>query len=137
MWGSRLPRDFPQVRRTLREPDARVQLVYCSSKRDSSDGLLSSPIDIPPLTRRASELPRIIDEYARDAIAELGATRDAFTKQEHAWVTEHAATSLGEIEKATLRLTAIRMYGSIGRAARASAWRTCRSRAGSGGASCQ
>ena len=33
------------------------------------------PIDIPPLTRRASELPRIIDEYARDAVAELGATR--------------------------------------------------------------
>ena len=32
-------------------------------------------------------------------------------------MTEHAATSLGEIEKATLRLTAIRMYGSIGRAA--------------------
>jgi hypothetical protein len=30
---------------------------------------------------------------------------------------EHAATSLGEIEKATLRLTAIRMDGSIGRAA--------------------
>jgi hypothetical protein len=30
---------------------------------------------------------------------------------------EHAATSFGEIEKATLRLTAIRMCGSIGRAA--------------------
>jgi molybdenum-dependent DNA-binding transcriptional regulator ModE len=30
---------------------------------------------------------------------------------------EHAATSLGEIEKTTLRLAAIRMCGSIGRAA--------------------
>jgi DNA-binding transcriptional LysR family regulator len=29
----------------------------------------------------------------------------------------HAAATLGEIEKATLRLTAIRMRGSIGRAA--------------------
>ena len=117
VWGSRLPRDFSQVLRRLREPDTRVQLVVCSNKRESGDGLLSTPIDIPPLTRRAGELPRIIDEYARDAIAELGATRAAFTKPDHAWVMEHAATSLGEIEKATLRLTAIRMYDSVGRAA--------------------
>ena len=106
-WGSRLPRDFPQVRRRLRDPDTRVQLVYCSNKRESSDGLLSTPIDIPPLARRATELTRIVDEYARDAIAELGATRAAFTKQDHAWVMEHAVTSLGEIEKAmTCRLSA-------------------------------
>lgn len=117
VWGARLPRDFSQVLRKLREPDTRVQLVYCSNKRESSDGLLSTPIDIPPLARRAGELPRIVDEYARDAIAELGATRAAFTKPDHAWVMEHAATTLGEIEKATLRLTAIRTYGSIGRAA--------------------
>jgi hypothetical protein len=117
VWGSRLPRDFSQVLRKLREPDMRVQLVYCSTQRDSTDGLLSTPIDVPPLTRRAGELPRIIDEYARDAIAELGATPAAFTKQDHAWVTEHAATSLGEIEKATLRLTAIRLCGSLSRAA--------------------
>jgi FHA domain len=117
VWGSRLPRDFPQVRRRLRDPDTRVQLVYYSNKRESSDGLLSTPIDIPPLTRRAGELTRIIDEYARDAIAELGATRAAFTKPDHEWVMEHAASSLGEIEKATLRLTAIRIHGNIGRAA--------------------
>lgn len=117
VWGSRLPRDFSQVLRKLREPDTRVQLVYCSNKRESSDGLLSTPIDVPPLARRAGELSRIIDEYARDAIAELGATRAAFTKQDHAWVLKHGATSLGEIEKATLRLTAIRMCGSVGRAA--------------------
>lgn len=117
VWGSRLPRDFSQVLRELRDPDARVLLVYCSNKRESSDGLLSTPIDILPLARRAAEVPRIIDEYARDAIAELGATRAAFTKQDRAWVMAHAATSLGEIEKATLRLTAIRMCGSIGRAA--------------------
>jgi hypothetical protein len=117
VWSSRLPRDFSQVLRKLREPDTRVQLVCCSTKRDSSDGLLTTPIDLPPLARRSGELPRIIDEYARDAIAELGATPAAFTKQDHAWVTEHAATSLGEIEKATLRLTAIRMSGTFGRAA--------------------
>jgi hypothetical protein len=115
--GSRLPRDFSQVLRTLREPDTRVQLVYCSNKRESSDGLLATPIDIPPLAHRAAELPRIVDEYARDAIAELGTTRAAFTQHDHAWVMEHAAGSLGEIEKATLRLTAIRMSGSVGRAA--------------------
>jgi hypothetical protein len=117
VWRSRLPRDFSQVVRKLRVPDTRVQLVYCSNKRERSDGLLSTPIDIPPLGRRAGEIPRIIDEYARDASAELGATRAAFTKPDHAWVMAHGATSLGEIEKATLRLTAIRMCGSIGRAA--------------------
>jgi hypothetical protein len=49
VWGARLPRDFSEVRRRLRDPDSRVQLVFCSNKRESSDGLLSTPIDIPPL----------------------------------------------------------------------------------------
>jgi hypothetical protein len=115
--GARLPRDYAQVLLRLRDPDTRVQLVYCSNKRESSDGLLSTPIDIPPLADRADELLRIVDEYARDAVAELGVTRDAFTKQDHAWVMKHAASSLGEIEKATLRLTAMRLCGSAGRAA--------------------
>jgi hypothetical protein len=115
--GWRLPRDFSQVLRKLRDPATRVQLVYCSNKPERSDGLLSTPIDIPPLVRRAGELPRIIDEYVHDAITELGASRAAFTRRDHAWVMEHAATSLAEIEKATLRLMAIRLCGSVHRAA--------------------
>jgi hypothetical protein len=36
---------------------------------------------------------------------------------DHVWVREHAATSLDEIEKATLRLTAIRTSDTMGEAA--------------------
>jgi hypothetical protein len=57
---------------------------------------------------RANEVPRIVDEYAADAIAELGAARTGFTDADRAWVCEHASTSLAEIEKATLRLVALR-----------------------------
>ena len=66
--------------------------------------------------RRTGELPRIIDEYANDAIARFGAGA-TFAARDHAWVMEHAATSLEEIETATLRLVALRMGDSVNSAA--------------------
>jgi len=45
-----------------------------SSHHDSHPFLIRPvPIRVPPLTARASELPRIVDEYALDAISKLGA----------------------------------------------------------------
>jgi len=62
---------------------------------------------VSPLARRSAELDRIIAEYADDAIAELCAPRGSFTAPDHAWVRQYAATSLAEIEAATLRLVAL------------------------------
>lgn len=105
----RLPRDFPSLVPRLRGAND-VLLVVCADPRDDVHPLLvrPGPIAVPPLAGRAQELPRIVDEYAADAIAELRALRPGFTDVDRDWVLRHAATSLAEIEKATLRLVALR-----------------------------
>ncbi|HEU4730937.1 MAG TPA: hypothetical protein VFT22_23740 [Kofleriaceae bacterium] len=117
---SRLPRDFTSVVARLREADAGIQLVIGADLHDADHAFLTvpAPIQVPPLEDRADELPRIIDEYASDAIAELGASELSFTDVDRRWILEHAAMSLPEIEKATLRLVALKTSASLGRAAR-------------------
>lgn len=103
----RLPRDFKAVVAALRDPGARVQLMVCAGSPDETKPNLSMPIVVPSLTGRRPELDRIIAEYAEDAMVELSAPRTSFGPAEHAWVRENAPT-LPEIEKATLRLIALR-----------------------------
>jgi hypothetical protein len=83
-----------------------------------SDVLLavSDPIRLPALETRASELPRIVEEYAEDARAALSSSAP-FTQQDRGWVVTRCASSLHEIELATLRLVAIRHTGTVARAA--------------------
>jgi hypothetical protein len=69
------------------------------------------------LASRRDDIDRIIADYAADAIAELAAPATGFTDRDHVWVREHAATSLDEIEKATLRVIAIRTSETMGEAA--------------------
>ena len=70
--GHRLPRDFSSVVAQLRSTDD-VQLIVCSEGRDDAHPFLALPVPIriPSLIVRTDELPRIVDEYAVDAIAEL------------------------------------------------------------------
>jgi ActR/RegA family two-component response regulator len=65
----------------------------------------------------AQDLPRVIDEYALNAIKASGAPATSFQPDDHHWVLEHAAPSLPEIEKATLRRVALRASGNLSRAA--------------------
>lgn len=120
----RLPYDFPSVVRRARDADTRVQFIVCASARFDTHPFLTLPIPIrvPPLRTRIGELPRIVDEYAADAIAELsaheqGAGEARFTEADRRWVLESAPATLAEIEKTTLRLVAIRMSRTLSRAA--------------------
>ena len=117
VWARRLPRDFEEVQRALREPSVRIQLVVCAREPSEAGTFVSSPITVPPLATRAGDLRRIIDEYAGDAIAQLGMQPNAFPSSDRDWVLEHAAHSLPEIEKATRRLLAIRETGNLNQAA--------------------
>jgi hypothetical protein len=72
---------------------------------------------VPPLAGREAELDRIIAEYAADAIAELAAPAASFTTDDHAWVRNHAAGSLAEIEVATVRLVAFYTSRNLSHAA--------------------
>jgi hypothetical protein len=113
----RLPRDFDGLVAAMRDPGARAQLVVCTGSPDDGKGFLTVPITVPSLAGRKAEIDRIIAEYAEDAIAELRAPRGGFFAVDHAWVREHAAESLPEIEKATLRLVAIRESRNLSHAA--------------------
>jgi hypothetical protein len=113
----RLPRDFPALAAQLRATDD-VLFIACTEHDDANPLLIRpAPIVVPPLASRAIELDRVITEFAADAIVELGALRGGFTDADRAWVRDHAATSLAEIEKATLRLVAIRTSCNMSNAA--------------------
>lgn len=116
--GERPPRDLADALPLLRRPDAGVQLVVCARRPARSDLYAGAAISVPPLWKRGRELDWIIREYAADAILQLGAPPDSFTARDRAWVRAHAASSLAEIEKATLRMIAVRTSDSVRQAAR-------------------
>jgi hypothetical protein len=107
--ASRPPEDFSSVVPQLRSAGD-VQYIVCCDDNDAANPLLvvPAPIRLPSLGNRAAELPRIVDEYALDAVAALGAPSACFTDRDRAWVLAHEAASFSDIEKATLRLVALR-----------------------------
>jgi Inner membrane component of T3SS, cytoplasmic domain len=113
----RLPPDFQQLVAAVREPQASVRLVFCLQRAEDVEPFLLAPIAIPPLSQRAHELDRIIDEYTRDAFMDFGVPPAAIAAADHQWVRRAASTSLPEIEKATRRLAALRAFGSVSKAA--------------------
>ena len=119
MRHSRLPVDFAELAELMRDPQSTVQVVVCGSVSHSADLflILPVPLHVPPLAARIDDLPRIIDGYGQDAVATLGAPPDAFTAEDQAWIAQSYASTLHEVEKAALRLVALRMAGSISGAA--------------------
>lgn len=118
IWNNRLPRDFAEVKVALQDPDTRVQLIVCARHAYEAEAFGSTPIAIPSLTRRPLEIQRVVEEYGRDAELELGLPSTSFLREDRDWIVENASSSLAEVEKATLRLLAIREErGNLKRAA--------------------
>lgn len=115
----RTPHGFSSMITQVLDSANPVQLIVCAEARHAKDALLPLliPIQVPSLSTRMNEVPRIVDEYAADAIGALGAPVTGFTSADRAWVLEHAF-SLPAIEKATLRLVALRMARSVAGAAK-------------------
>jgi hypothetical protein len=114
----RLPSDLPELMRLLDAPDNRVQLIVCMGSHERSRlPACPMPIEVPPLGVRETELLRIIQAYAQDALTELRAAPSCFSDANRDWVMKHSARSLSEIEKATLRVVAFNKTGSVYRAA--------------------
>jgi pSer/pThr/pTyr-binding forkhead associated (FHA) protein len=110
--SNRPPADFLKVLAQLRDPDSQVQLIVCDPSPHDAESLLAVPITIPPLTARSHELAHIIHEYTFDAAVAFGVPLRIYT-EDRAWIVEHSASSLHEIEKGTRRLMALRVAGSI------------------------
>ncbi len=116
VWHHRPLVDFDQIEAKLSEPTARVQLVVCRRSIPAPrERLLSETIILPALAKRASELVRIIDAFAGDAVEEFGGT---LTAQSRDWVLQHASGDLSRIATATPRLVALNSAGgNVGEAA--------------------
>jgi len=119
----RLPRDFKALVTQLRGTDEVRLTVVGDGRYDTHPFLVRpAPIRIPSLKARTKELPRIIDEYGADAVAELrvrqmGPREARFTEADRAWVIDNTPRTLQEIAKATRRLVALRMSEDLPRAA--------------------
>jgi len=114
----RIPRDFWSMAEMVKG-HAPMQLIVCAESHETPHPFLLRPaqLQIPPLSARTSDLPSIVEEYAFDAIHELGAGETVLTRADRDWVIAHSASTLPEIEKGTRRLVALRQAGSIYRAA--------------------
>jgi hypothetical protein len=112
----RPPADFIKMVAALRAPSARVQLIVCDDSRSDAESALALPITIPSLLSRYQELPRIIDEYCRDA-AEVFAARLDDSGEVRGWILRYAATSIPDIERAAYRLFALRSSKTVADAA--------------------
>jgi hypothetical protein len=108
------PRDFSSALALARDPRNAAQIIVCAETRhaDSPFLIVPPPIHIPPLKERPAELPRIVAEYAADAIRDLGADDGCLSEGDRRWILEHASESLAAIEMATMRLVAWRALGT-------------------------
>ena len=108
-----MPPHFAEVTALLRDPRSRVQLVVCAQAPRYCEPFLAAPIMLPALVDRAGEVDRIILEYADDAYVQFGIRRFALPPEDHDWVRRNASSSLADIEKATLRLIALRAFKTV------------------------
>jgi hypothetical protein len=117
--AQRLPQDFAEISTAFREPEYSARLMICSR------GTLlpnAAQIEIPALSSRRHDLPRIASEYIEDAAHLLHASDDCFAPQDIEWVLDRAAfgteLTISGIEKAALRAVALKMTGDLTGAAR-------------------
>lgn len=107
-----LPSDLHSLMRGLRRPECQTQLVVCSERAEDAELFNSAPIVIPPLASRKDEIDRIIQEYAVDAAGPLDLGEHWLNAAERAWIRGNLHTLAG-IQKATVRLAAMRRAGSM------------------------
>lgn len=114
----RRPPDFASLVARLRESN---DVQYICLDGDSLQWLVRpGPIEIPSLSERTGDLPRVVDEYVHDAMVALAMPPRsfAFAETDRRWLVEYApTTSLSEIEKAALRLVSLRSSANLSQAA--------------------
>lgn len=101
-------RDLPLVRALALDHQSTTRLVICA--RSAAHVL---PIEIPALATRTDEIPRIIDAYAQDAIAKLGAHTASYTNVDCNSIASWNIETLADIEESVLRMIAIREFGGV------------------------
>jgi hypothetical protein len=114
--NEKLPGDYLSVNRAFQDPDTRAMLMVCSKRTLVIHGVHS--IEIPPLSSREKDIPRIITEYAADAKVALGIEHSEFPSEYVDWIREKHAKTLEQIARSTERLVALQATSSIYAAAK-------------------
>jgi Inner membrane component of T3SS, cytoplasmic domain len=115
---NRLPPGYRRALTELRTANSISYLILCGGRPlyETEDVMESLVIRIPPLSQRQHELERVVHEYLEDA-GQVLKTKPVLDRSVIDWITERSARTLPEIEKATLRLTAMIIKRSIFNAA--------------------
>lgn len=113
--SNRLPDDFDSLAASFHDSGS-AALFVCLHSNDRITDLLCRPLKIPPLTERLPEFERLLNEYLDEAAQILGARHVRLSEPMQQSVLHHVR-SLSDIEKAALRLVALKSAGNLYRAA--------------------
>jgi hypothetical protein len=117
MHYERPPRRVQDMLAHRRAGTTRVQLVVCAAALRPAIATIADPFVLRPLARRAGERDRRIDELAAEAAAAFGADATLLDADRRI-ILRFDGDTLSAIEKATLRIVALRHWDSTSRAAR-------------------
>jgi hypothetical protein len=109
----RRPGDLDEMLDELHRPGRTAQLMVLAKNARHAGVYTPAPVVIPPLRSRRDELERLILEYEVEAVRRLGIDALELTPSQRSWIRARSSETLPEIQKAALRLIAIRHAGSI------------------------
>jgi hypothetical protein len=109
----RRPKDLVEMLGELHRRNRTTLLMVLARNARKAELYTPAPIVIPSLRSRRDEIPQLIMEYEAEAVRRLGIETIELTPAQRAWIADRSSETLPEIQKATLRLIAIRHEGSI------------------------
>jgi hypothetical protein len=114
--SERLPEDFDWLCRSLAEGACAATVFVCLHGDDRLRDLLCRPLEVPPLSSRAPESDRLLQESLDEAVAELGAESLRIPRQLRQKILD-SIPSFAELEKTALRVAALASTTNISQAA--------------------
>jgi len=108
----RLPKDLAAMFELLRASGRPTQVFVLGRYVRKTEVFTARPFLIPPLAARAGELERLVAEYEAEAARRLGMSPPALTAAQRTRIRERCKT-LSDLQKATLRLSALRRAGTL------------------------
>ena len=114
--GEKLPRDIQLVLVSLRLPNVRARLVITANTAEAAAEVATmirvvGRITLPSLRERAGELDRIVDAYARETAASLGAPGPNLGEHDVDWIRRDNVDTHDDLETLVLRIVAVRNWG--------------------------
>jgi hypothetical protein len=109
----RRPADLARALEVWHRPECAARMMVLARNARKADVYTPAPVVIPPLRSRRDEVERLVVEYEADAAHRLGISGVELSPAQRAWIRERSGETLPDLQKAALRLLAIRHAGSI------------------------